>query len=502
MLGTVMSGHFQYTFSTSLGSELDLIVSNPTGSAAWNFNGNGKYSDVTKWDLNQIPNGAGLTATFGNGSSNAVNLPGVTVTVDDADAVGTLAFSNTNGTNFTLGNDGVAGHGLTLNNDGNGASVNVSSGNHSIFSNLTLADAATFNIASTCSLLLSVGTFGESGGSRSLTKTGAGTLTIDLASSLTGTTTVAAGMLQTTPTGTISAGPLIVSTAGGVNSTLSLNNDQTVSSLSGTAVGGGTARVSVAGGTTFTVAQSGNTTFAGSVALSGSAATLIKSGPGTLEVDGPPTFSAGSLLTISGGFLKFNIVSGSAVISNGVTATVSNSATLELAGSVSSLSSAANRVNIANNSTATSGLLVSGANQQVGFIDGSGTTQVNAGSDLTASHIIQSALVIGGTSNSHGVVTIDASDASGNPLASGGGLSLGSTLAPSDSFGYGATSSSSLAGMGDSTTAIELSSGASAGGGVVSAVPEPSTLVLVSLGLSALGSRAFRRTRKRRVSER
>ena len=65
-----------------------------------------------------------------------------------------------------------------------------------------------------------------------------GTLTIDTPSSYTGTTTVAAGTLQTTATGTIGAGALIVSSAGGINSTLSLNNDQTVGSLTGTVAGG------------------------------------------------------------------------------------------------------------------------------------------------------------------------------------------------------------------------------------------------------------------------
>ena len=77
-----------------------------------------------------------------------------------------------------------------------------------------------------------------------------------------------------------------------------------------------------------------------------------------------------------------------ASVGAGVTATVASGATLELAGSVSSLSSGANRVNITNSSSSP-GILVSGTNQQVGNIDGAGTTQVNAGSDLTANHIIQ-----------------------------------------------------------------------------------------------------------------
>ncbi len=91
------------------------------------------------------------------------------------------------------------------------------------------------------------------------------------------------------------------------------------------------------------------------------------------------------------GTLRFKATGGAASIGTGVTATVASGATLELAGSVSSLSSGGNRVNITNNSTAAAGILVSGTNQQVGSIDGSGTTQANAGSDLTANHTIQAA---------------------------------------------------------------------------------------------------------------
>ena len=94
---------------------------------------------------------------------------------------------------------------------------------------------------------------------------------------------------------------------------------------------------------------------------------------------------------------------------------------------------AANRVNITNNSQQTSGgmLLVSGTNQQVGAIDGTGDTVVNDGSDLTANHIIQNALVIGGTAGQPALVTIDASDASGNPLGQSSGLALAGSLTSS-----------------------------------------------------------------------
>ena len=50
-------------------------------------------------------------------------------------------------------------------------------------------------------------------------------------------------------------------------------------------------------------------------------------------------------------------------------------------------------------------------------IEGPGTLTVGAGSSMTAGHIVQAALVIGGTAGAPAIVTIAASDASGNPLA-------------------------------------------------------------------------------------
>ncbi len=139
---------------------------------------------------------------------------------------------------------------------------------------------------------------------------------------------------------------------------------------------------------------------------------------GTLEFDTAPTIDNNTTFQVNGGTLRFKLATGTANVGTGVTATVASGGTLELAGSVAALAAGANRVNITNSSTAPAGLLVSGSNQQVGKISGAGTTQVNAGSSLIANDIVQGALAIGGTSTSHGLVTIDASNASGNPLAS------------------------------------------------------------------------------------
>ena len=118
--------------------------------------------------------------------------------------------------------------------------------------------------------------------------------------------------------------------------------------------------------------------------------------------------------------------------------------TLELAGSVAELTAG---VNIMNSSTATAGIIVSGSNQVVGAISGSGNVVVGDGSDLTANSIQQNSLVIGGTASSPAMVTIAASDSSGNPLISAAAApsSNGSVSALSNSVAGNAGTEATLA---------------------------------------------------------
>ena len=203
------------------------------------------------------------------------------------------------------------------------------------------------------------------------------------------------------------------------------------------------------------------------------------------------------MLTVSGGILRFNVATGSAAVGAGVTATVSNSATLELAGMVSALSFGPNRVNVTNSSNGAAGILVSGIHQQVGGIDGNGTTQVNAGSDLTADHIIQTALIIGGASGSPALVTIDASDASGNPLNQTNELT--GLVTPSGLFGAGGISSTGLSGGGSELVALSAIN--SVVGGNLSSVPEPSTLLLVLLAITILAGQRIGMRRLARCND-
>ena len=232
----------------------------------------------------------------------------------------------------------------------------------------------------------------------------------------------AGGTVQTTSTvvntQTINA-PLVLEgnytfTSGASNSSSLLN------------FGGGITPGPTTGTTTLTLngGNSGANTVSGVLADHTTGVLAIaKSGTGTWTLTGANKYSGST--TVSAGRLKINVASGAPTIAVAATVTVAAGATLELAGSISALGSAGgNRAQITNSSTA-SGIVVSGTNQVVGAIDGTGTTQVSAGGSLTANHIVQSALVISGTATSHALVTIDASNSAGTSLSDSQCIQLG-----------------------------------------------------------------------------
>jgi hypothetical protein len=108
---------------------------------------------------------------------------------------------------------------------------------------------------------------------------------------------------------------------------------------------------------------------------------------------------------------------------------------------------------------------------------------------------VQNALVIGVTGSSPALVTIDASDASGNPLGRSNGFALAGSLSSSGPFGA------------DGVTSTNLSSGGLADLGVPSigdsvgrvnpSVPEPSTLVLALLAVLGIVRAQFAQLRLR-----
>jgi hypothetical protein len=148
------------------------------------------------------------------------------------------------------------------------------------------------------------------------------------------------------------------------------------------------------------------------------------------------------------------------------------------------------------------GIHVTGTHQKVGNINGAGTTLVDSGSDLTANHILQGALVIGGDATHPALVTIDASDASGHPLIAFSASLLGeqSSLALGGELGASGINSANIGRSSIGDLASEASGKLSVGGSL-SSVPEPSTLLLVLLGvLGVVGRKTTVRRPTRRVA--
>ncbi len=417
---------------------------------------------------------------------------------------------------LTIGSGGATTVNVTDASDAAGAAYGASFGATTLNSNVTFNVAnATLGAFGTGTLTL--GAVGESGSSRSITKTGAGALTLSGTGTYSGGTSVSNGTLSAAAVNALGTGSLDVSTAGGNVSAANIQANNTITQLTGTVAGGGSATVNVSAGQTLAINQaSGTATFAGNVALAagataGGGGTLAKSGGGTEVLTGVPALGNNSNLQVSGGSVKFNVAAGTPNVGSGVTATiVGTTGSIELAGAVSVLgvaTPAAGRVNISNLSSSATGLLVSSTTgpQIVGGIDGTGTTQVNANARLQANHIVEGALVIGGdATHTSALVTIDASDANGNPLtAGGGGASLTGSLDPSTPFAADAPgSSNSLASDDSSTTGSSASVGAgssSGGSGSNPAVPEPSTIVMLLIAAAGgLGYGLRRRNRRTR----
>jgi fibronectin-binding autotransporter adhesin len=236
---------------------------------------------------------------------------------------------------------------------------------------------------------------------------------------------------------------------------------------------------------------------------------ISTSGAGEVSVSGPTNLGPGTHISVNGAStLKFGLQAGQqASVGTAVQAQVSDNATLELGGAVSGLAdsataSAQNRANIQNNSLAQKGVHVTGTNQQVGGIDGSGTTAVEPGAQLAAHHVVQSALVIGGQAGLPGKVTIGASDPSGRPLMvsatdvlndqSSVGLILADALSPISAIAAGDNSLTALMNVvADSSDLALTAIGNSVASGSSSPVPEPTTRLLVLLAVFGVISAKF-----------
>ena len=465
----------------------DILISTgpPLASGTWT-NGFGDYKWTTQnnWTTGQ-PIGVGYIATFDNTGLAATTAA---VQLNGGITAGGLVF-NTSGGGYTIGLGGADGT-LTLDNTGVGpASISDNAGTQIIAAPIALNSNLTISVANAADSLTLSGAV--SGTNRTLTKTGAGTLTLSAANSYSGGTTVSAGTLRTTVDNALGSGSLTA------NAPVILGGSESIGSLSGSSGGS----VSVAAGKTLAVNQTSGGALAGSLTLgtTGAGANLSQTGTSSLTLSGVTTINQGSTIAeIGSGALQLNVASGSS-IGSGVMVAVGGSATLQLAGMNSALAdpsmAATERAAIVNTSTAAAGIdVLPGAMQQVGGIDGDGTNPpgnvvLEDNSSLTADHINQTSLVIG----SGATFTIAPSAADGSPMAglgSTGGLVLAGSLTPASSFV--ATSGSLLGASGGTIAAPSVSLGGVASG-AVNAVPEPSTILSLAAGCLALMLCGWRR---------
>lgn len=226
-----------------------------SGVAAWNVGSNGNWSTIANWQANGGVPGldAGFaatdTATFGSGAASsdvAVSLAGVSPSVK------ALTFNNaTHG--YVINNTG--GGTLKLDNGAGAATVTNSGGTHGIGSAVELASNTTVAVSGATDVLSLTGSITQSG-SRSLTKTGAGTLNLsgtqgyDMLITSAGTTNIG-GPLGATP-GTATVVANATTRFGSVSQTLaslSIGAGATVTFSSGApSLGGFGGKGSVAGG--------------------------------------------------------------------------------------------------------------------------------------------------------------------------------------------------------------------------------------------------------------
>jgi len=288
-----LTGTNTYEGGTTLTKGTIILGNNAalgTGGLTLGGDGTLQSNDDARSVSNAIATG-GYALTV-SGASNLtlggiISGTGSLVTNMTADA-DTLTLSGTNtyegGTTLTkgtiiLGNNAALGTaGLTLGGDGTLQSDND---NRSV--NNTIANGGHILTVSGASDLALGGVISGTG---SLTKVGAGTLTLSGTNTYTGGTTVNAGTLTLGAAERLADTGAVTVNAGG---TLTLGGAEAIGTLSGT---GGTINI---GANALTVTQGADLTYAG--VISGDGGSLVKSGASTLTLSGDNTYTGGTTVT-------------------------------------------------------------------------------------------------------------------------------------------------------------------------------------------------------------
>jgi fibronectin-binding autotransporter adhesin len=249
----------------------------------------------TTGNQDQTKSGSFNLTVAGGGQSFTGTINSVQNNTSNALAVNA---QNTSGTD-TLSGSIFLNSSLTFQNS-SGGTLSITSATFDLRNNSVL----TFDIAGTATVSNAITATGDGGsnpGGGSLLKKGAGTLTLNTASSYTGGTTIQAGTLTLGVTNALPSTSGSLTVSGG---TLEMNNkSQTVVGLSdgGSSTGVITNNGSTSTTSTLTLNDTGSDSFGGQIKDGTKVVALTKTGAGTLTLSNSNAFSGG--LTLSGGTL-------------------------------------------------------------------------------------------------------------------------------------------------------------------------------------------------------
>jgi autotransporter-associated beta strand protein len=299
-------------------SALALLVNQATAGTTWN----GNFANSGNWDAGA--NWEGVLPTFSATTDllfRATSTNNRTVGQIQSDrTVRSLTFNGTVTTGFEIRLNVVnnnAAKNLTMGDGSNAAAITVNSGaagnitigkgGAAATGNLILANNLAVAQNSTSATLIIDAPITESGGARTLTKTGTGTLKLSGANTYTGTTTIQNGTLALDGAANrlAVAGAVVLGDTGTAGKLVlggTTTASQTLTALTTTGSGG-----SVVGGnaanSTLTLNIASSNTFAGTLGGAGTNENLLalaKTGAGTLTLSNEANTFTGQVLSDSG----------------------------------------------------------------------------------------------------------------------------------------------------------------------------------------------------------
>ncbi len=289
-----MSGYSVTTFALTAGS-----------ASVWSAAVSGSWSAAGNW-TGGVPNAIGAIAVI-----NASTTAALTITLDKPQTVGLLELGNSAGATVGYTASGTGANTLTFNNAGNGATIAVTDGSHTINAPVVLADNLQVT-GNNSGWTLSFGTASSITGGYGLTMSGNGALVLSGQNTYTGVTTLAGGILNLRSAehaGT--SGPLGKSAAANPGSIV-FNGGTLQYSTSNTNDYSG--RFSTAANQDYSADTNGqNVTW--STALTASGGSLAKIGNGILNLAAADKLAAANIsgggVAVSGGTISaFNLYAG------------------------------------------------------------------------------------------------------------------------------------------------------------------------------------------------